>query len=86
MALEDVDRLRAWWIARDMAIAERFLEHLLKTEHRIAARPLLFPPSADGQTRVCLMRFGRFAYVVYFVVDGADQIIVRIWHGREERR
>ncbi len=32
------------------------------------------------------MRFGGSVYVLYYVVDGADQTIVRMWHGREERR
>jgi plasmid stabilization system protein ParE len=85
-ALVDVDRLLAWWLERSDVVAQRFLDRVLDTEQRIASRPGLFPPSKDGDTRRCLMRFGRSVYVLHFIIEGADQVIVRIWHGREDRR
>lgn len=85
-ARADVLRLHAFQKQRSSALASRWRQLLDRTERRIAERPHLFPPSADGEARKCLMRFGRSVYVVHFVIDGDDQIIVRLWHGRESRR
>jgi plasmid stabilization system protein ParE len=85
-ARKDVLRLYAWQAARSEELAERFRELLKETENRIAARPKMFPPAAGGDARKCLMRFGRSVYVLYFTIDGEDQVILRVWHGREERR
>jgi hypothetical protein len=30
-----------------------------------------------------VMKFGKSTYVINYIEDGADQIVVRIWHGRE---
>lgn len=85
-ARADVDRLYAWRLVYNSAdLAERFLQLLVQTEERIAARPLLYPPSAGGEARKCLMRLGRHVYVLHYIIDGDDQVIVRIWHGSENR-
>jgi len=84
-ARADVLRLHAFQKKRGAEVAKRWRELLRSTEHKIAARPQMFPPSADGEARKCVMRFGRSVYVVYYVIDGDDQIIVRLWHGRESR-
>lgn len=84
-ARADVDRLYAWRLVYSADLAERFLQLLGQTEERIAARPLLYPLSAGGEARKCLMRLGRHVYVLHYVIDGDDQVIVRIWHGREDR-
>lgn len=31
------------------------------------------------------MRFGRSVYVIYFLIEGDNQIILRVWHGHEAR-
>jgi plasmid stabilization system protein ParE len=85
-ALDDYERLYDWLADRDARLCDRFVATLRQTETRIAKRPLMFPLASGGETRKCLMRFGRRVYVIYFVEDGDDQIIVRMWHGREERR
>lgn len=36
-------------------------------------------------SRRYLMRLGRSTYVIHYVEDEKDQVIVRIWHGREDR-
>lgn len=84
-ARADVDRLHAWRLKYSANLAERFLQLLETTEGRIAARPHSFPQSTAGEARKCLMRLGRHVYVLYYIIDGDDQVIVRIWHGRENR-
>ncbi len=85
-ALADIDRLFAWLEVRSVAAAGRFVAALRGSLANIAKRPLLYPTTRDGRARKCLMFFGRAAYVIYYVIDGDDQVVVRIWHGREERR
>lgn len=82
----DLVRLYAWQSARDGRLAEKFQQLLVATEKRIAARPQMFPLLAGGEMRKCLMRFGRSAYVIYFIIEGDDQVVLRVWHGREARR
>ena len=85
-ALGDVERLHSRLIERDAGVADRFLAHLRQTEQKIASRPLLYPRAQNAEdARKCLMRFGRSVYVIYDCIDGDDQVIVRIWHGREIR-
>jgi len=38
------------------------------------------------RARKYLLHLGRTAYVIYYREKGDDQVIVRIGHGREERR
>jgi plasmid stabilization system protein ParE len=84
--LADIDRLFTWLEARNPDAAARFLAALRQTAQRITERPLLHPVVDDGALRKCLMRFGGSAYVIYYAIEGENQIIVRVWHGREERR
>lgn len=85
-ALADVERLFVWLQARSPDAAARFVAGLRRAAARIAERPLLYLAAGDGSVRKCLMHFGGSAYVIYFQIEGADQVILRIWHGREERR
>lgn len=84
-AKADVLRLYAWQLVRDERLPDKFEALLLTTEKRIAARPLSFPLTKDRDARKCLMRFGRSIFVIYFLIDGDDQVILRVWHGREAR-
>jgi len=85
-AEEDVDRLFSWLIARNPAAAARFLATLKLAAARIAEKPMHYPLAGEDEAlRKHLMRFGGSAYVIYFLTDGDDQVIVRIWHGRERR-
>lgn len=84
-ALDDLERLYRWLLDRNPIAAERFLERLAEAARRIAERPMAWPPSADGRARRHVMRFGRSAYVLHYVIDDLDQVIVRVWHGRQRR-
>ncbi len=84
-ALGDLERVHTWLLLRDEASAAHFVALLKKTEARIAHRPMQFPAASAGAARKCLMRLGRSVYVIYFAPDGEDQIIRRLWHGREAK-
>ena len=86
VALHDVRRLHGWLVERDAArAAGKLMRRLADAERRIAERPNGWPLTQSGLARRYLMRLGRSTYVVHYVVDGDDQVIVRIWHGREDR-
>lgn len=84
-ALADLVRLRAVVEALDPRLGRRFAEILAKSEAQIARRPLAHPAVESGVARKCLMRFGRSTYIIYFQVEDANQIILHVWHGREQR-
>jgi hypothetical protein len=65
--------------------AANWLTRLQESETLIARAPYRWPHSANGAARRYTMRFGRSRYVIHFVEDGADAVIVRIWSGREQR-
>lgn len=83
-ALHDVRRLHGWLVERG---AERaaMMQRLADAERRIAEQPNGLPLTRSGLARRYLMRLGRSTYVIHYVEDGPDQVIVRIWHGREDR-
>lgn len=85
-AEDDVDRLFSWLLVRNPNAAARFLVTLKRATARIADQPLRYPLAGDDKAlRKHLMRFGGSAYVIYYLVEGGDQVIVRLWHGRERR-
>jgi plasmid stabilization system protein ParE len=84
-ALDDIERLYRWLLERDVRAAARFLTRLEDSAAQIARSPSRWPPSADGQARRYILRFGRSRYVIHFVENAGDALIVRIWHGREQR-
>lgn len=84
-ALTDLERLYRWLLERNSNTARRFLDDLKRAEAFIAANPSACAAAAGGAARRHIMRFGASAYVIYFVEDGADQVIVRLWHGRKAR-
>lgn len=86
-ALADAVRLTDWLADRGAPeAAARFRLLLTEAGAKIARNPRGWPRIGDGEIRKFLMHLGRTAYVVYYVDEAADQIIVRIWHGREGRR
>jgi plasmid stabilization system protein ParE len=84
-ALDDVERLYRWLLDRDAAAAGNWLTRLQEAEALIARAPHRWPSSAGGAARRYIMRFGRSRYVIHFVEDGTDAVILRIWSGREQR-
>ncbi len=85
-AEDDVDRLFTWLLVRNPGAAARFLAALKQATARITEHPERYPRAGeDAAVRKHLMRFGGAAYVIYYVVEGDDQVLVRVWHGRERR-
>lgn len=81
----DIRRLHNWLFTRHRPAALRFLEALEEAENAIGAAAHSFPQNDDRMSRRYIFRFGRSCYVMHYLQDGDDVVVVRLWHGREER-
>lgn len=85
-ALEDVQRLRLFLEDKNPAAASRAGRVLLEGAALLARYPEAGSPMNDGTgRRELFLPFGANAYVLRYMVDGQIVVIVRAWHGREER-
>ena len=84
-ALSDLDRVRAFLESVDPDAAARVVQALATAPNRLLAFPRLGEPLEDYEPReVRRLIVGRYE-MRYEVLD--DFIgIVRVWHGREERK
>lgn len=58
------------------------LEAALK---RLSIRPFVGRPGSKPNTREHTIRFGRSSYLIRYRVTDDAVIIIRIWHGKENR-
>jgi len=81
-ALEDLERLHEFVAEKNPAAANRIREQLLSSFQRLLEQPLAGKPVKSLPVR----QWVSGDYVIRYLVDGEqDLIIVRIWHGREDR-
>jgi len=86
-AAADLKRLRAFLVDKNPSAAQRAVAAIANAVRSLEAFPARGRPSGTSDTRELIVPFGQSAYVVrYAHLPGSDEIvIVRIWHGREER-
>ena len=84
-AVADLRRLRTWLAEKDLESAQRAAEAIAERIQRLRSFPKLGPKSADLETRELQVRFGRYGYVVRYVVRDDTVVVTRIFHGREDR-
>ena len=85
-ALEDVARLDAFLRQHSAESARRSAETILEAARDLKNFPERGRPSdlADG-FRDLVVPFGRSAYVLRYRLHGSLVVVVRVWHGRENR-
>jgi plasmid stabilization system protein ParE len=86
-ALADLARLRTFLAEKNPLAAGRAIAALTSAIQSLDAFPERGRPSATPNIRELIVPFGRSGYVLrYAYRQEADEIIViRVWHGREER-
>jgi plasmid stabilization system protein ParE len=84
-AQKDVRRLYCWLLERNSTAARRWLADLDAALVQIAAGPSAWPLTSKGDARKYFMKFGRSQYTIHYLERGDDQVIQRVWHGREQR-
>lgn len=86
-ALQDIDRLYNFLFEKNDDAAAKAAHVILRGSSLLEESPRLGRPMADGtQRRELFIPFGSGFYVSrYFLVSGVV-VIVRVWHGREDRK
>lgn len=85
-AVEDVERLRDFLDRSNPDAARRALAVIWTAIDRLQEFPELGMATEDADIRQIVVRFGASGYIVrYALLDDADILITRIWHGREAR-
>lgn len=85
-AVADVDRLYGFLRDHNPDAAERAARIILDGSHQLASLPEIGRPMADGTgRRELLLPFGSGAYVLRYLIHQNRIVIVRVWHGREDR-
>ncbi len=81
----DVARLHDWLLERSPSAAKWFSMQLQSAERRISARPRAFRLLNDGETRRHSFRINRTTYLVDYLIEPDQIVVVRVWHGRQDR-
>ena len=87
-ALEDTSRLYDFLFEKNEEAAAKAAQVILRGSSLLEDSPRLGRPMADGtERRELFIPFGSGYYVLrYFVTSGGAVVIVRVWHGREDRK
>jgi plasmid stabilization system protein ParE len=85
-ALTDIDRLYGFLFDKKDA-ATKAAQVILRGSSLLEESPRIGRPMADGtQRRELFIPFGSGFYVLRYFLVNEVVVIVRIWHGREDRK
>ena len=85
-ALEDIDRLYNFLFDKNEDAATKAARIILRGSYLLEDSPRLGRPMADGTgRRELFIPFGSGFYVLRYFLKDNVVIIVRVWHGREDR-
>ena len=85
-ALDDVRRLYDFLLDRDPAAAGRAARAIRAGADRLLDSPEIGRPLADGTgRRELVIPFGAGAYVLRYRIHDDTVVVIRVWHGREDR-
>lgn len=86
-ALEDVQRLRLFLLDKNPIAAARAGKVLQDGTKLLASFPETGTSMNDGtDRRELFLPFGASSYVLRYIIDGQTVVIVRVWHGKENRQ
>jgi plasmid stabilization system protein ParE len=86
-ALADVQRLRLFLDDKNTTAAARAGRVLQDGAKLLAGFQEAGYPMNDGtDRRELFLPFGASSYVLRYLIDGQTVVIVRVWHGRENRK
>lgn len=81
----DFDRLSAFLAGRSPAAASPAGEAIVAGIRSLSEYPYLGRRVGDGGRRELIIPFARSASIVRYLVEGDEVIVVRVFHGLEER-
>lgn len=86
-ALEDVRRLYDFLFEKNEEAAVKAAQIILRGSSLLEESPRLGRPMADGTgRRELFIPFRSGFYVLRYFLTSDTAVIVRVWHGREDRR
>jgi plasmid stabilization system protein ParE len=87
-AVADLERLHAFLVNKNPRAAQRAVAAISNALHSLDVFPDRGRPSGIAGARELVVPFGRLAYVVRYahLAERDEIVILRIWHGREQRR
>jgi plasmid stabilization system protein ParE len=87
-ALSDLVRLRDFVRVHNPDAAQRVAKRIREAAHNLLGLPLIGRPVLNidkPQLRDLFIAFGQAGYWMRYAVTDDQIIIVRVWHGREDR-
>jgi plasmid stabilization system protein ParE len=86
-ALIDIDRLYNFLFTKNEEAAAKAAQVILRGSSLLEDSPRLGRPMADGtRRRELFIPFGSGFYVLRYFLTNDAIIVVRVWHGREDRK
>jgi plasmid stabilization system protein ParE len=86
-ALKDIDRLYNFLLERSEEAAAKAAQVILRGSSLLEGSPRLGRPMADSTgRRELFIPFGSGFYVLRYFLTSDTVVIVRVWHGREDRQ
>ena len=86
-AAADLDRLRAFLVDKNPSAAQRAAALVIRTIESLDTFPDRGRPTGIEGVRELIVPFGSSAYVLRYAhkADADEVVVLRIWHGREQR-
>jgi plasmid stabilization system protein ParE len=86
-AVADLVRLRDFLINRNPSAAQRATAAIANAIRSLDLFPERGRPSGANDTRELVVPFGRSAYILRYAILTEDNeiVVLRVWHGREQR-
>ncbi len=86
-AIADLDRLRAFLADKNPAAAQRAVDTIVAKMQSLDTSPDRGQPIGSTGVRELTAPFGHSAYVIRYahLPESDNVLILRIWHGREQR-
>ena len=84
-AIADVERLHEFLSEKDNSAAQRAAGAIDDAVRSLLDFPQRGRPSGIAGVRELIVPFGQSAYVVRYAYLAGRDVILRVWHGREER-
>jgi toxin ParE1/3/4 len=86
-ALQDINRLYDFLYKKSEEAAAKVAQIILRGGSLLEESPRLGRPMADGtERRELFIPFGAGYYVLRYFLTRDTVVIVRVWHGREDRK
>jgi plasmid stabilization system protein ParE len=86
-ALDDLGCLYDFLAEKNPTAARKGAEAIIRASHQLESFPAIGKPlTEESSTRELFVPFGHGAYVLRYRFDARGEVVVmRVWHGREQR-